>query len=151
MFAICDGTRAVALAPAQDFKRVGDGDAGPNTGGMGAYCPLPWLAAGFVDDVMARFVQPTLDELRRRGIDYRGVLYAGLMLTAGGPEARRVQRPLRRPRQPGRARCASPPTSPSSSRRRPPVGSARRPTFADEAAVLVVAAAEGYPGSGAPG
>lgn len=86
VFAVCDGTRAVALAPAQDFKRVGDGDEGPNTGGMGAHCPLPWLPDGFGDDVVTRFVEPTLAELRRRGIDYRGVLYAGLMVTPDGPK-----------------------------------------------------------------
>jgi phosphoribosylamine--glycine ligase len=85
VLAICDGTRAVALAPAQDFKRVGDGDAGPNTGGMGAYSPVDLAGDEVVADVVDRFVQPTLDELRRRGIDYRGVLYAGLMFTPDGP------------------------------------------------------------------
>ncbi len=85
LLAVCDGTRAVALAPAQDFKRIGDGDTGPNTGGMGAYSPVPAVDDALVDDVMARFVGPTLAELRRRGIDYRGVLYAGLMLTPDGP------------------------------------------------------------------
>jgi phosphoribosylamine---glycine ligase len=85
LLAVCDGTRAVALAPAQDFKRIGDGDAGPNTGGMGAYSPVPDAGDALVADVMARFVGPTLVELRRRGIDYRGVLYAGLMLTRDGP------------------------------------------------------------------
>ena len=84
VFALCDGTRAVALPAAQDFKRVGDGDRGPNTGGMGAYSPLPWLESDFENDVIARFVQPTLDELRQRGIDYRGALYAGLMITPDG-------------------------------------------------------------------
>ncbi|MGH9233317.1 MAG: phosphoribosylamine--glycine ligase [Acidimicrobiales bacterium] len=86
LLAVCDGTRAVALAPAQDFKRIGDGDTGPNTGGMGAYSPVPGADEGLVADVMARFVEPTLAELRRRGIDYRGVLYAGLMLTPDGPQ-----------------------------------------------------------------
>jgi phosphoribosylamine--glycine ligase len=86
VFVVCDGTRAVALPPAQDFKRVADGDEGPNTGGMGAYSPLPWLPEGFTDDVVARFVEPTLAELRKRGIDYRGALYAGLMLTPDGPK-----------------------------------------------------------------
>ena len=86
VLAICDGTRAVPLAPAQDFKRVGDGDAGPNTGGMGAYSPVPVAGDDVVGDVMDRFVEPTLAELRRRGIDYRGVLYAGLMLTPEGPK-----------------------------------------------------------------
>ncbi|HEX5947637.1 MAG TPA: phosphoribosylamine--glycine ligase [Acidimicrobiales bacterium] len=86
ILAVSDGTRAVALAPAQDFKRVGDGDAGPNTGGMGAYSPVPGVDDDVVADVMARFVEPTLAELRRRGIDYRGVFYAGLMLTPDGPK-----------------------------------------------------------------
>ncbi len=85
VLAVCDGRRAVALAPAQDFKRIGDGDTGPNTGGMGAYSPVPVAPAALVDEVMHAFVDPTLAELARRGIDYRGVLYAGLMLTADGP------------------------------------------------------------------
>jgi len=86
ILAVCDGKRAVALAPAQDFKRVGDGDTGPNTGGMGCYSPVPGVDDAVVQDVLDRFVQPTLDELQRRGIDYRGTLYAGLMLTAEGPK-----------------------------------------------------------------
>ena len=86
VFAICDGERAVALQAAQDFKRVGDGDTGPNTGGMGAYSPLPWLARDVADDVLTRIVEPTLAELRARGVDYRGCLYAGLMLTTEGPK-----------------------------------------------------------------
>jgi phosphoribosylamine--glycine ligase len=85
VLAVCDGRRAVPLAPAQDFKRVGDGDAGPNTGGMGAYSPVPAAPSKVVDEVMDRAVEPTLAALASRGIDYRGVLYAGLMLTAGGP------------------------------------------------------------------
>ncbi|MFM7063114.1 MAG: phosphoribosylamine--glycine ligase, partial [Actinomycetes bacterium] len=86
VLAICDGTRAYPLAPAQDFKRVGDGDAGPNTGGMGAYSPVPAVDDELLATVMRDFVEPTLAELRRRGIDYRGVLYAGLMLTPDGPK-----------------------------------------------------------------
>ena len=82
VLAVCDGTRAVALAPAQDFKRVGDGDTGPNTGGMGAYSPVPGVGDRPGQAVLDDFVAPTLAELRRRGIDYRGMLYAGLMLTA---------------------------------------------------------------------
>ena len=85
VLAVCDGRRAVALAPAQDFKRVGDDDTGPNTGGMGAYSPVPFAGGAVVGTVMDTFVEPTLAELRRRGIDYRGVLYAGLMLTPDGP------------------------------------------------------------------
>jgi phosphoribosylamine--glycine ligase len=86
LLAICDGRRAVPLAPAQDFKRIGDGDTGPNTGGMGAYSPVPFAGDDLVGEVMDRFVEPTLAELRRRDIDYRGVLYAGLMLTPEGPK-----------------------------------------------------------------
>ncbi len=86
VLAVCDGQRAVLLAPAQDFKRVGDGDEGPNTGGMGAYSPVPGVDDALLDQVRTAFIEPTLAELRARGIDYRGVLYAGLMLTAEGPK-----------------------------------------------------------------
>jgi phosphoribosylamine--glycine ligase len=85
VLAVCDGMRAVPLAPAQDFKRIGTDDTGPNTGGMGAYSPVPVAPTELVDEVMDRFVEPTLANLRSRGIDYRGVLYAGLMLTPDGP------------------------------------------------------------------
>ncbi len=81
---LCAGGRARLLAPAQDFKRVGDGDRGPNTGGMGAYAPMTSLRADQVAEVRERIIDPTLAELARRGIDYRGVLYAGVMLTARG-------------------------------------------------------------------
>jgi phosphoribosylamine--glycine ligase len=84
LFAITDGVTAVPLVPAQDFKRVGEGDTGPNTGGMGAYAPLPWAPPGLVDDVMARVVQPTVDTMRRRGTPFSGLLYAGLALTGHG-------------------------------------------------------------------
>ena len=86
VFAVCDGSRAVALPAAQDYKRVGDGDRGPNTGGMGAWSPLPFLPPDFADDIIDRFIQPTLAALADRGIDYRGALYAGLMLTPDGPK-----------------------------------------------------------------
>jgi phosphoribosylamine--glycine ligase len=84
LMAVCDGTNAVALAAAQDFKRAGDGDTGPNTGGMGAYSPVPGVSDELVAAIMKKAVTPTLDELQGRGIDYRGVLYAGLMLTPDG-------------------------------------------------------------------
>jgi phosphoribosylamine---glycine ligase len=86
ILAVCDGSQAVPLAPAQDFKRIGDGDTGPNTGGMGAYSPVPLASAAVVETVMRDGVERTLRVLRGRGIDYRGVLYAGLMLTADGPK-----------------------------------------------------------------
>ena len=86
VFAICDGEKAVVLSPAQDHKRIFDGDLGPNTGGMGAYTPLPWADPDLIDVVIKEHIQPTLAELKRRGIDYRGTLFAGLMLTDDGPK-----------------------------------------------------------------
>ncbi|MGY1668039.1 phosphoribosylamine--glycine ligase [Geodermatophilus sp. SYSU D00696] len=84
LFAVTDGTTVVPLVPAQDHKRRDDGDAGPNTGGMGAYAPLPWAPAGLVDGVLATVLQPTVDEMRRRGEPFSGLLYAGLALTSRG-------------------------------------------------------------------
>jgi phosphoribosylamine---glycine ligase len=86
LFAVTDGVTAVPLLPAQDFKRARDGDRGPNTGGMGAYAPLPWAPASLVPDMMDRVIQPAVDALARRGTPYRGLLYAGLALTAAGPK-----------------------------------------------------------------
>jgi phosphoribosylamine--glycine ligase len=88
LLVLCDGRTegAVPLAPAQDFKRIGEGDTGPNTGGMGAYSPVPAVSAEIVDEVMAKAVVPTLAALERRGVTYRGVLYAGIMLTPAGPK-----------------------------------------------------------------
>jgi phosphoribosylamine---glycine ligase len=86
LMAICDGVRALPLAPAQDFKRSDDGDSGHNTGGMGSYSPVPGVGGDAVTVIMDRAVVPTLQALRDRGIDYRGVLYAGIMLTADGPK-----------------------------------------------------------------
>jgi phosphoribosylamine--glycine ligase len=147
VLAICDGTRAVPLAPAQDFKRVGNGDTGPNTGGMGAYSPVPFAGDDVVGTVMDRFVEPTLAELRRRGIDYRGVLYAGLMLTPDGPrlleynvrfgdpEAQVVLPRLTSDLAELLAAAAA-----GDLRRAPP------PAFGADACVTVVLASEGYPG-----
>jgi len=85
LFCLVDGTAVVPLVPAQDFKRVGDGDSGPNTGGMGAYAPLPWAGEGLVDELVATVVQPVADEMARRGTPFTGLLYAGLALTSNGP------------------------------------------------------------------
>jgi phosphoribosylamine---glycine ligase len=84
LFAVTDGTTVLPLLPAQDAKRRDDGDQGPNTGGMGAYAPLPWAPPGLVDDVLATVLQPTVDEMARRGEPFAGLLYAGLALTADG-------------------------------------------------------------------
>ena len=146
VLAVCDGQRAVPLAPAQDFKRIGEGDIGPNTGGMGAYSPVPVAGDDAVDEVMEKAVLPTLVELQRRGIDYRGVLYAGLMLTTrglrvleynvrfGDPEAQVVLPRLRSDLADLLAGAAA--------------GSLEgEPVFDDDAAVTVVCASEGYPTS----
>jgi phosphoribosylamine--glycine ligase len=84
LLVLCDGATAVPLAPAQDYKRIFAGDQGPNTGGMGSYCPVPGFGPNSVDAAMDAVVEPVLDALRRRGITYRGVLYAGLIVTADG-------------------------------------------------------------------
>jgi phosphoribosylamine---glycine ligase len=146
LFAITDGTNAVALSPAQDFKRIGDDDLGPNTGGMGAYSPLPWAPPDLVDDVMTRVVQPTLDEMQRRGTPFSGVLYVGLALTARGLRVVEFN-----------ARFGDPETQAVLARLRTPLGqlllaaaTARldlQPPLAwiDGSAVTVVLAAPGYP------
>jgi phosphoribosylamine---glycine ligase len=146
LFAVCDGERAVVLPPCQDHKRVSDGDTGPNTGGMGAYSPVPFFGDDERDLAMERCVLPTLAELRRQGIDYRGVLYAGLMLTDEGPKVvefnvrfgdpeaqvlmpRFVSDPMELLLQAARGRIED------------------EPAFDDRACVTVVLASEGYPGT----
>jgi phosphoribosylamine--glycine ligase len=84
LLALCDGERAIALAPARDFKRIGEGDQGPNTGGMGAYSPVPEIGARDVEQIIATVHQPVVDRMRERGTPFSGVLYAGLMLTPDG-------------------------------------------------------------------
>ncbi len=84
LFGVSDGTTVIPLTPAQDFKRVGDNDAGPNTGGMGAYSPLPWAPANFVKQVQESVLQPVIDEMRRREIPFVGLLFAGLAVTKNG-------------------------------------------------------------------
>ena len=86
LFALCDGTHAITLGAAQDHKRVGDGDTGPNTGGMGAYSPPPALTAEIEHAAMSRIIRPALAEMARQGTPFRGILYAGLMLTDAGPK-----------------------------------------------------------------
>ena len=85
LLALCDGERAVPMAPAQDYKRIFDGDAGPNTGGMGSYSPVAGVDAARVAEIAAAVHQPVVDLMRERGTPFSGVLYAGLMLTADGP------------------------------------------------------------------
>src|SRR5438105_13857195 len=86
LFCVTDGSSVVPLVAAQDFKRVGDGDTGPNTGGMGAYAPLPWAPPGLADEVVKTVAQPTVDEMAARGLPFAGLLYVGLALTSDGPK-----------------------------------------------------------------
>ncbi|MTK02572.1 phosphoribosylamine--glycine ligase [Micromonospora sp. CP22] len=146
LFVVTDGESAVPLLPAQDFKRVGDGDSGPNTGGMGAYAPLPWAPPGLVDEVMRDTVHPTLAEMRRRGTPFAGLLYVGLAITADGPRVIEFN-----------ARFGDPETQVVLALLETPLGgllhAAATGTLADHpplrwrsgAAVTVVVAAEGYP------
>ena len=146
LFCLTDGTTVVPLAPAQDFKRLGDGDVGPNTGGMGAYSPLPWAPPSLAADVVARVAQPTVDAMRRRGTPFAGVLYVGLALTSRGPRVIEFN-----------ARFGDPETQVVLARLRSPLGAlllaAATGGLADVpplvwsagAAVTVVVAAAGYP------
>jgi phosphoribosylamine--glycine ligase len=85
LFCVTDGTSVVPLLAAQDFKRIGDGDTGPNTGGMGAYAPLSWLPGDLTESIVRTVAQPTIDELARRGTPFAGLLYVGLAMTGRGP------------------------------------------------------------------
>jgi phosphoribosylamine--glycine ligase len=146
LFAVTDGTTVVPLQPAQDFKRAYDGDQGPNTGGMGAYSPLPWAGPTLVDEITATVVQPAIDEMRRRGTPFTGLLYAGLALTSRGLRVVEFN-----------ARFGDPETQAVLARLRTPLagllyaaatgGLADFPPlrWSEGAAVTVVVAAEGYP------
>jgi phosphoribosylamine--glycine ligase len=149
LFAVTDGIAAVPLMPAQDFKRARDGDQGPNTGGMGAYAPLPrasWVSADLAERTMDTVIQPAVDAMRRRGTPYRGLLYAGLCLTAAGlrvvefnarfgdPETQVVLDRLGTPLAPLLHAAAT-----------GDLAGAAPPRWRPGASVVVVIAAEGYP------
>jgi phosphoribosylamine--glycine ligase len=146
LFCISDGATVVALEPAQDFKRVGDGDEGPNTGGMGAYSPLPWAPPTLVEEVLDTVARPTIAEMVRRGTPFQGVLYCGLALTTAGVRVIEFN-----------ARFGDPETQSVLARLRTPLSAvlnaAATGTLADlpplewspDAAVTVVIAASGYP------
>lgn len=148
LFAITDGVTVVPLQPAQDFKRVGEGDTGPNTGGMGAYSPLPWAPADLVGDVVERVLQPTVDTMRHRGTPFAGLLYAGLALTSRGLRVVEFN-----------ARFGDPETQVVLARLTSPLLPLLRaaavggldlvdpPRWSPDSAVVVVVAAEGYPQS----
>ncbi|NYI05224.1 phosphoribosylamine--glycine ligase [Allostreptomyces psammosilenae] len=148
LFAVTDGSTVVPLQPAQDFKRVGDGDSGPNTGGMGAYSPLPWADPKLVREVTETVLQPTVDELRHRGAEFSGLLYAGLAITSRGVRVIEFN-----------ARFGDPETQVVLARLKTPLAglllaaatgrlSEIEPLrWSERAAVTVVIASEGYPAS----
>ncbi len=107
LLAICDGENVLPLAPAQDYKRIFDGDEGPNTGGMGSYSPVPGITDAQIAQIVDTVHRPIVRLMARRGAPFHGVLYAGLMMTAGRPAGARVQHPLRRPRDAGGAASAA--------------------------------------------
>jgi len=148
-FALCDGTNAVALATAQDHKRVGDGDTGPNTGGMGAYSPAPVMTPELVERTMAEIIRPTVAAMISRSTPFMGVLFAGLMITAKGPQLIEYN-----------VRFGDPETQVLMMRLRSDLLSALLATahgllgnegqgllWHDDAALTVVMAANGYPGT----
>ncbi|MFL0576470.1 phosphoribosylamine--glycine ligase [Brevibacterium luteolum] len=146
LFVLCDGVTAVPLEPAQDFKRIGDGDTGPNTGGMGAYSPLPWAPPGLVEEIVTTVAQPVVDEMARRGTPFAGLLYCGLALTArglrvvefnvrfGDPETQSVLARLETPLSTALMAAAT-----GTLAELPPL------QWSSEASVTVVMAAAGYP------
>ena len=144
VFAVCDGTKAVFVGAAQDFKRIGDNDEGPNTGGMGAYTPVAAATPELIDEIMTTMVAPTLDTLRARGIDYRGTLFAGLMLTPTGPKMLEYN-----------ARFGDPETEIVLPRLESSLTEllaqaaagdiTQEPVISDDALVTVICASEGYP------
>jgi len=146
LFALADGATAVPLLPAQDFKRAQDGDEGPNTGGMGAYAPLPWAPPGLAAELMDTVIGPAIAELRRRGTPYRGLLYAGLALTSRGPRVVEFNARFGDPEtQVVLDRLASPLAGPLAAAAAGSLSGAGSLEWAPGAAVTVVIAAEGYP------
>jgi phosphoribosylamine--glycine ligase len=148
VIAICDGERAVALPPARDHKRLGDGDAGPNTGGMGAYSPLPDLDDDAVEAILETVHRPILAEMARRGTPFQGFLYAGLMLTATGPVLLEVNVRLGDPEAQAvlpRLNADLGPILAAAAAASLPAGLGPHLAARDEAAVTIVLAAHGYP------
>ena len=146
LFLLSDGENVLPLEPAQDYKRALDADEGPNTGGMGAYSPLPWLPSGFVDEVIASVALPTVRQLASEGTPFVGLLYCGLIVTASGIRVIEFN-----------ARFGDPETQVVLPRLKTPLsalllaaatgglGALDRPEFTDDVAVTVVLASEGYP------
>ncbi len=152
LFALCDGERVRPLQPAQDFKRALDGDAGPNTGGMGAYSPLPWAPSLLVEDVTATVLQPTVDEMARRGTPFVGLLYAGLALTSRGVRVVEFNARFGDPEtQVLMALLDSPLAALLHAAATGRLDEVPAPVFRDGAAVTVVMASAGYPATSRSG
>jgi phosphoribosylamine--glycine ligase len=151
LFFLSDGKTVVPLTPAQDFKRAYNGDEGPNTGGMGAYSPLPWLPDGFVEEVQRTVAMPTIVELERLGAPFVGLLYCGLIVTQrgvrviefnarfGDPETQVVLRRLLTPLENLLHKAAT-----------GQLAEAPDAVFSEDVAITVVLASEGYPNTSAP-
>ena len=152
LFAVADGRTAVPLLAAQDFKRALDGDRGPNTGGMGAYLPLPWAPPGLADEAMETVIRPAIAELARRGAPYRGLLYAGLALTSKGVKVVEFNARFGDPEtQVVLDRLATPLAGLLHAAAAGDLGAAPALSWHPGAAVTVVIAAEGYPAAPAGG
>lgn len=152
LFAVCDGSTAHPLQPAQDFKRIFDGGRGPNTGGMGSYTPLAWTRPDLAQVVMDAVVQPTLDEMNRRGAPFVGCLYVGLALTETGPRVIEFNCRFGDPDiQPVLALLESPLGELLSAAAHSRLAETPAPTFRDAASVTVVLASAGYPESSSKG
>ncbi len=152
LFAITDGTTVYPLQPAQDFKRIFDGDEGPNTGGMGAYTPLPWAPEGLVEEVLSDVLQPTVDEMARRGTPFSGLLYAGLALTSRGVRVVEFNARFGDPEtQPLMALLDSPLSPLLMGSATGTLASGPAPSWKPGAAVAVVMASAGYPESSSKG
>jgi len=146
LFFLSDGTHVVPLSPAQDFKRIHDGDAGPNTGGMGAYSPLPWLPPGFVDEVAERVALPTVRRLAEEQTPFIGLLYCGLVLTPDGIRVIEFNARFGDPEtQVVLARLVTPLSGLLMAAASGHLEDEPTPQFAEAAAVTVVLASEGYP------
>ncbi|WP_258724686.1 phosphoribosylamine--glycine ligase [Cellulomonas sp. NS3] len=148
LFCLSDGATVVPLVPAQDFKRAQDDDRGPNTGGMGAYSPLPWAPRGLVEEVVTRVAQPTIDEMARRGTPFAGVLYVGLALTTRGTKVVEFNARFGDPEtQVVLARLATPLAGVLHAAATGTLADLPPLEWSDQAAVTVVVASEGYPGA----
>jgi phosphoribosylamine--glycine ligase len=152
LLAICDGDRAIPLAPAQDYKRIGDGDTGPNTGGMGSYSPVQTVSPDRLAELSAAVHQPIVDLMARRGHPFHGVLYAGLMMTADGPRVLEYNTRFGDPEtQAVLPRLESDLVDLFQAASKPGGLADREVSFADQFAVTVVLASAGYPASSSKG